>query len=81
MSIFNGYGFPIWRGGPMFYANKEGLTEVVNKIKSYAQLDKNFWKPAALLEKLASESSIFGEAPSEDAREPKLTFKKDITGV
>jgi len=77
----NGYGFPIWRGGPMFYANKEGLTEVVNKIKSYAQLDKNFWKPATLLEKLASESSIFGEAPSEDAREPKLTFKKDITGV
>ena len=50
----NGYGFPIWRGGPMFYANQLGLSEVV-KNDEFAKLDENFWKPAPLLKKLADE--------------------------
>ena len=70
----NGYGFPIWRGGPMFYANQFGLRKVVEKINEFAELDKNFWKPAPMLEKLASDSGLFGEAPSPEDRAKKLGF-------
>jgi 3-hydroxyacyl-CoA dehydrogenase len=70
----NGYGFPIWRGGPMFYANQFGLGKVVEKINEFAELDKNFWKPAPMLEKLASDSGLFGEAPTPEDRAKKLGF-------
>ena len=70
----NGYGFPIWRGGPMFYANQFGLGKVVEKINEFAELDKNFWKPAPMLEKLASDSGLFGEAPVPEDRAKKLGF-------
>ena len=70
----NGYGFPIWRGGPMFYANQFGLGKVVEKINEFAELDKNFWKPAPMLEKLASDSGLFGEAPAPEDRAKKLGF-------
>ena len=72
----NGYGFPIWRGGPMFYANKLGLDEVVTKLKEFSTMDNDFWKPAPLLEKLATEGQFFGEAPEIGQREEKLSFKK-----
>ena len=72
----NGYGFPIWRGGPMFYANKLGLDEVVKKLKEFSTMDHGFWKPAPLLEKLATEGQFFGEAPEIGQREEKLSFKK-----
>ena len=38
----NGYGFPIWRGGPMQYANMEGLEKVSNKIDEFAKNDPDF---------------------------------------
>jgi len=76
----NGYGFPIWRGGPMFYANQLGLTEVIKKISSFSELDENFWKPAALLQKLADESGVFGEAPVAEERAELLGFKKANMG-
>ena len=72
----NGYGFPIWRGGPMFYANKLGLDEVVTKLKEFSTMDHDFWKPAPLLKKLATEGQFFGEAPEIGQREEKLSFKK-----
>jgi 3-hydroxyacyl-CoA dehydrogenase len=61
-----GYGFPIWRGGPMLYADTIGLFEVVRRMKQFAanpQDDANFWKPAPLLARLAAEGGTFnGEA-------------------
>ena len=72
----NGYGFPIWRGGPMFYANQQGLAEVVKKMKTFSHLDESFWKPAPLLEKLANESGLFNQAPQISDREDRLSFKK-----
>ena len=76
----NGYGFPIWRGGPMFYANQLGLSEVINKMNNFSELDEHFWKPAPLLKKLADESGAFGEAPAPDDRSELLRFKNANMG-
>ena len=64
----------------MFYANQLGLTEVIKKISSFSELDENFWKPAALLQKLADESGVFGEAPVAEERAELLGFKKANMG-
>ncbi len=79
----NGYGFPIWRGGPMFYANKLGLDKVIKKLNEFSAMDHNFWKPAPLIEKLAAEGQFFAEAPEIEKRDKKLTFKqsKNMGGV
>ena len=48
-----GYGFPLWRGGPMHYAQSVGLANVVAAMKRYAanpHADPAFWKPAPLLD-------------------------------
>ena len=62
MVYMTGYGFPIYRGGPMFYADTVGLKNVVAAMDKYAQSkygDPAFWKPAPLLAKLASEGKTF----------------------
>ena len=71
---------PIWRGGPMFYANQLGLSEVINKMSGFSELDEHFWKPAPLLKKLADESGAFGEAPAPEDRSELLSFKKANMG-
>ena len=49
----NGYGFPAYRGGPMFYAAQRGLKEVKNRLEElHSQTGEDYWKPAALLERL-----------------------------
>ena len=56
----NGYGWPLYRGGPMFYADSVGLDRVLAKLKEFeAQDGGEFWKPAPLLEKLVSEGKSF----------------------
>jgi 3-hydroxyacyl-CoA dehydrogenase len=55
----NGYGWPVYRGGPMFYADTIGLKTVLAKLKEFqAKLGDDF-KPAALLEKVAAEGGTF----------------------
>jgi 3-hydroxyacyl-CoA dehydrogenase len=56
-----GYGFPIWRGGPMFYADRVGLPYIRDRLIEFAKLtgDKRH-EPAALLSRLASEGGTFG---------------------
>jgi 3-hydroxyacyl-CoA dehydrogenase len=52
----NGYGFPAFRGGPMFYADQTGLPEVVRALRRMAQepaRDPAAWQPAPLLVRLA----------------------------
>jgi 3-hydroxyacyl-CoA dehydrogenase len=58
MVYLTGYGFPLWRGGPMLYADQYGLFNVVQAMKRFAQNpldDAKFWQPAPLLAKLAAE--------------------------
>ena len=48
-----GYGFPRWRGGPMYYAEQVGLDRVVARMREFARTSKGdpeFWRPAPLLE-------------------------------
>lgn len=57
-----GYGFPIWRGGPMQYADSQTLYEVARRMRSFASQpggDAQFWTPAPLIERLANEGRTF----------------------
>ncbi len=55
----NGYGWPVYRGGPMFYADTVGLATVVAKLKDYGdRMGANF-TISPLLEKLAAEGKSF----------------------
>jgi len=55
-----GYGFPIYLGGPMFYADTVGLKKVYDAILKYKDIvGAEFWTPAPLLEKLAREGKGF----------------------
>ncbi len=55
----NGYGFPAFRGGPMFYADSVGLATVLARVKELHARCGDWWKPAPLLEKLAAEGRTF----------------------
>lgn len=55
----NGYGWPAYRGGPMFYADLVGLDKVVAALKGYQAAHGDRFRPAALLEKLAAEGGRF----------------------
>ena len=74
----NGYGFPIWRGGPMFYANSIGLDKVLEKINKFAEKDEDFWKPADLLVASANNGGKFADAPKDDLKKEKLAFKQEV---
>ena len=57
-----GYGFPAYRGGPMKYADEQGLGSVVADLEKYGQT------PAPLLKKLAEEGRTFADWDKEKAR-------------
>jgi 3-hydroxyacyl-CoA dehydrogenase len=60
MVYLTGYGFPAWRGGPMFYADTVGLPRVLAAIEKFQQgYMGEVWKPAPLLVKLAKEGRKF----------------------
>ncbi len=57
-----GYGFPAYRGGPMFWADQIGLDKILDAVKKYHQeVGGEQWKPSALLEKLVAEGKKFGD--------------------
>ena len=60
MVYLTGYGFPPYRGGPMFYADTVGLPKVLASIEKFQQgYMGEVWKPAPLLVKLAREGGRF----------------------
>lgn len=59
VTFISGYGFPRHRGGPMKWADMQGLDKILADIKTFEQEDPLFWKPAALLEKLVAEGQNF----------------------
>ena len=59
VTFISGYGFPRFRGGPMKWADMQGLDKILADIKAFEQEDPLFWKPAALLEKLVAEGKNF----------------------
>ena len=61
-----GYGFPAHRGGPMHYADTQGLSEVVAALRRFGRNpldDAGFWTPAPLLARLAAEGGTFSADP------------------
>jgi 3-hydroxyacyl-CoA dehydrogenase len=57
-----GYGFPAWRGGPMFYADTVGLYDVVRAIRRLAKgYQGHAWDPAPLLVRLAESGQTFND--------------------
>ncbi|MDH5708092.1 MAG: 3-hydroxyacyl-CoA dehydrogenase, partial [Hylemonella sp.] len=62
MVYLTGYGFPLYRGGPMQYADTVGLFNVAQSMKRFAQNpndDAQFWQPAPLLARLVAEGKSF----------------------
>jgi 3-hydroxyacyl-CoA dehydrogenase len=57
----NGYGFPAWRGGPMFYADTVGLDKVYASVREFERQHGEFWRPAPLLEQLAKAGKTFAK--------------------
>lgn len=55
----SGYGFPRYRGGPMFYADTLGLKHVAERVKHYEKQLGAYWKPSKLLLELAESGSTF----------------------
>jgi 3-hydroxyacyl-CoA dehydrogenase len=55
VALINGYGWPSYRGGPMFYADQVGLAQVVARLKAFEAKYGPRYRPAALLERLAAE--------------------------
>jgi 3-hydroxyacyl-CoA dehydrogenase len=58
----NGYGWPVYRGGPMFYADTIGLKTVLAKLKEFQARFGDDFKPSALLEKLAADGGTFSKS-------------------
>jgi 3-hydroxyacyl-CoA dehydrogenase len=62
MVYLTGYGFPLWRGGPMHYSSRVGLYNVAGAMTHFAKNpldDGEFWQPAPLIQKLAAEGGGF----------------------
>ena len=55
----NGYGFPAYRGGPMWYADTVGLKKVYERISEFHRQHGELWQPAPLLKQLAEEGRTF----------------------
>jgi 3-hydroxyacyl-CoA dehydrogenase len=57
----NGYGFPAYRGGPMWYADAVGLKKVYERIREFHQQHGEPWTPSPLLKQLAKQGKTFAE--------------------
>jgi 3-hydroxyacyl-CoA dehydrogenase len=57
----NGYGFPAYRGGPMWYADTVGLKKVYERICEFHQEHGELWAPAPLLQRLAEAGKTFAD--------------------
>ncbi|MEX0285409.1 MAG: 3-hydroxyacyl-CoA dehydrogenase NAD-binding domain-containing protein [Paracoccaceae bacterium] len=61
MTLLFGYGFPRYNGGPLKWADMQGLPALLDDIKRYAEEDDYFWQPAPLLEQLVAEGRTFDD--------------------
>jgi 3-hydroxyacyl-CoA dehydrogenase len=64
----NGYGFPAYRGGPMWYADSIGLKKVYERVREFHQKHGMLWEPAPLLRKLAEAGKGFADFQRESAK-------------
>jgi len=55
----NGYGWPVYRGGPMYWADQVGLPKILETVKHFHATMGEAWTPAPLLERLVAEGKSF----------------------
>jgi len=65
----NGYGFPAYRGGPMWYADTVGLPKVYERVVEFERQHGQLWEPAPLLTELAKQGRRFADF----SREQRVT--------
>jgi 3-hydroxyacyl-CoA dehydrogenase len=64
----NGYGFPSYRGGPMWFADAVGLGRVYDRVREFHEQHGALWEPAPLLKQLAEHGKTFADfKPEHDA--------------
>jgi 3-hydroxyacyl-CoA dehydrogenase len=63
----NGYGFPAYRGGPMWYADTVGLKKVYERISEFQRQHGEIWQPAPLLKRLAEQGKNFAQFGKEES--------------
>jgi 3-hydroxyacyl-CoA dehydrogenase len=61
----NGYGFPAYRGGPMWHADTVGLQKVYQRLCEFHKQHGELWAPAPLLQRLAEGGKTFAEFDKE----------------
>jgi 3-hydroxyacyl-CoA dehydrogenase len=62
----NGYGFPGYRGGPMWYADTVGLKQVYERVMEFQRQHGEIWEPAPLLKRLAEQDRAFADVGKEE---------------
>jgi 3-hydroxyacyl-CoA dehydrogenase len=62
----NGYGFPAYRGGPMWYADTVGLKQAYARISEFHRQHGEIWQPAPLLARLAEQGKTFAQFGKEE---------------
>lgn len=67
MTLLFGYGFPRYRGGPLKWADIQGLDGILSDIKAYAKEDDFFWQVAPLLEQLVADGRCFEDLNRENS--------------
>ena len=55
-----GYGFPVWRGGPLRWADSIGIATIVDDMREFERAHGSNWTPAPLLVELAETGGTFG---------------------
>ncbi len=68
MTLVFGYGFPRYWGGPLKWADLQGLPELLADIETYAKDDAWFWEPAPLLQQLVADGRTFDDLNKEAAK-------------
>jgi len=64
----SGYGFPGYRGGPMWYADSVGLKKILETIEGFERVHGELWKPAPLLRQLAEQGRTFAQWDAEQEK-------------
>ncbi|WP_299965065.1 3-hydroxyacyl-CoA dehydrogenase NAD-binding domain-containing protein [uncultured Roseobacter sp.] len=59
--LLMGYGFPRYHGGPLKWADLQGLPDLLRDIETFAEEDPHFWQPAPLLNKLVAKGASFDD--------------------
>lgn len=64
VTLLHGYGFPRWRGGPLHWADAQGLSVLLRQMERFADEDPWFWQPAPLLVELVAAERTFASLNS-----------------